>query len=149
MADAVETDATVQLRVEKMDLVEFTSHLANRQSFVATLSMGIPQYASKRHLLELAVNIERAASENVRTIAAITIQDGATGANMTEERKAAMLVKARQVLCQLSGFCCSLVLIFLFRTCLKRGNLSSSPILLRRSLLLWQDTPLAREAATT
>ena len=62
---AVETDATVQLRVEMMEPAEFTSHLANRQSFVATLNMGIPQYASMRHLLELAVNIERAAAENL------------------------------------------------------------------------------------
>ena len=125
MAVAVETDATVQLRVKTMDSAEFTSHLTNRQSFIATLNMGIPWYASKRHLLELAVNIEKAATEKLRTLAAITIQDGAAGANMTEERKAAMLIKARQVPHELSGFCCSFVLIFPFRTCSRRGNPSN------------------------
>ena len=62
----------------------------------------LPHLTPKKHyLLELAVNIERAAAENLRNLAAIIIQDGAAGANMTEPGKATMLIKARQVPCRL------------------------------------------------
>ena len=98
---SVETDTTVQLRVETMEPAEFTSYLANRQSLVVALNLGISQYTKKHYLLELAVNIERAAAENLRNLAAIIIQDGAAGANMTEQGKATMLIKARQVPCRL------------------------------------------------
>ena len=81
---SVETDTTVQLRVETMEPAEFTS-----------------PHIKKHYLLELAVNIERAAAENLRNLAAIIIQDGAAGANMTEPGKATMLIKARQVPCRL------------------------------------------------
>ena len=81
---SVETDTTVQLRVEIMQPAEFTS-----------------SHTKKHYLLELAVNIERAAAENLRNLAAIIIQDGAAGANMTEQGKATMLIKARQVPCRL------------------------------------------------
>ena len=94
---AVEKDANVQLRVELMEPAEFASYLATRASAVAGLSQAIADYASKRHLLDLAVTTERAAAESLRALAAITVQDGAAGANLTEQRKAAMLIKARQV----------------------------------------------------
>ena len=81
---SVETDTTVQLRVETMEPAEFTS-----------------SHTKKHYFLELAVNIERAAAENLRNLAAIIIQDGAAGANMTEQGKATMLIKARQVPCRL------------------------------------------------
>ena len=95
---AVETDANVQLRVELMDPAEFTSLLATRQSAVASLDHGIADHASKRHLLSLAVDNERAAAESLRTLAAITVQDGAAGQNLTDQRKNQLLIKARQVL---------------------------------------------------
>ena len=96
---AVETDADVQLRVELMEPAEFTLYLATRQSAVASLNHGISDHASKRHLLNLAVSNERAAAEYLRTLAAVTVQAGAAGPNLTEQRKTAMLIKARQVMC--------------------------------------------------
>ena len=83
----VETDANVQLRVELMDPAEFTSYLAARQSAVASLNHGISDHASKRHLLNLAAGNERAAAEYLRTLAAVTVQAGAEGPNLTEQRK--------------------------------------------------------------
>ena len=95
---AVESDATVQLKVEQMDNAEFSNYLNTRQSAVAGLSLSIADYASKRHLLDLAIKVEKSAAENLRTLAAITVGDGAANANLTEARKATMQQKYRQVI---------------------------------------------------
>ena len=94
---AVESDATVQLKVEQMEEAEFSNYIITRQSAVAGLSHSISDYASKRQLLELAVNVEKNAAENLRAISAMTVGDGAN-ANFTQARKTAMQQKHRQVI---------------------------------------------------
>ena len=82
-----------------MEQAEFASYLATWASAVAGLRQAIADYASKRHLLDLAITTEKSAAESLHALAAvITIQDGAAGPNLTEQRKATMLLKARQVI---------------------------------------------------
>ena len=118
---AVEKDANVQLRVELMEPAEFASYLATRASAVAGLPQAIANYSSKRHLLDLAVTLEKAAAESLRALAAITIQDGAAGLNLTEQRKTAMLIKARQVITK-TYFTLDVLTMLLHRTCLRPGK---------------------------
>ena len=95
---AVESDATVQLKVEQMEDAKFSNYIITRQSAVAGLSHSISDYASKRQLLELAINVEKNAAENLRAISVMTVGDGAANANFTQARKTAMQQKYRQVI---------------------------------------------------
>ena len=94
----VEMEPTVALAVETIDAQAFGIVMARRQASITALLTFVVSYAAKRLLLEQAVAAEEDAAENLRTFATITVTQGATGEELTIERRAARLICLRRTL---------------------------------------------------
>ena len=84
--------------VEGMNVEQFQAYLETRRGCISALSVSEPNYAAKRKLLQYAVDNERSCAEHLRTVSALTVQADAAGANLTVERRTALLVSLRQAL---------------------------------------------------
>ena len=78
--------------MEGMNVEQFQAYLETRRGCISALSVSEPNYAAKRKLLQYAVDNERSCAEHLRTVSALT------GANLTAERRTALLVSLRQAL---------------------------------------------------
>ena len=80
---AAETDPNVQTAVEGMNPEQFQIYIDNQRGCLSSLPGHVPDYPTKRKLLQYAVDSERNAAENLRTVAALTVQANAADANLT------------------------------------------------------------------
>ena len=93
---AAETDPNVQTAVEGMNPEQFQIYIDNQRGCLSSLPGHVPDYPTKRKLLQYAVDSERNAAENLRTVAALTVQANAADANLTAERRNILLASLHQ-----------------------------------------------------
>ena len=91
-----EADPHEATAVEAMNPEQFQVYVENRRGCISSLSLGVPDHGAKKKLLQHAVDMERSCAENLRTVSALTVQAAAAGANLTAERRTALLVSHRQ-----------------------------------------------------
>ena len=93
----VEENPNVALAVETMDEQAYGSHFAGRHAVVSTLSPhNIVDYPGKKMILEQAIKGERDATDALRTLANLAVTAGAANAELTVEKRNAMMIRYRQ-----------------------------------------------------
>ena len=94
----METDPNVPLAVEGMDARAYGDYVTVRQFSIASLTCrdGDRNFSAKKLLLEQAVRAEKDAADVLRSVALLTVTEGAEGDNLTVASREALLIRLRQ-----------------------------------------------------